>query len=336
MSHLDDGQIAELIDGQLGDPAARHADTCIECRDRVAAARRVQERARAILRSADSAEAPPPFAEVLTRAGYARRVWRRPYRALAWAATVALAAGIGWYGRALVWDEPSSAPLEVAQAAPSAPAVAAPAEGDADLPAPTRARPADPTPAPLGGIGAAAAGAGAPPPAGARDLVAMDRFQPPAPAPTSTGRADLREAAPERVEARSVVTAEEAQTLPWRSVTLDEAQALLGGDLQRVEGLRTLGYAVRAVRGGVEVRTEQRLESGSVLELLQRRADEPPVSVALPPPEAARQRVDPAAPSFAARQAATPAEAVRRGPFLITGRAPISLDSLRALLLRLH
>jgi hypothetical protein len=95
----------------------------------------------------------------------------------------------------------------------------------------------------------------------------------------------------------------------WRTVSLAEAELLLGGDVQHVAGLATLGHAVRAVRGGVEVRTEQVLARGTVLELLQRRS------------EAAVAEHDPQ---------------VRRGDFVITGRAPISLDSLRALLLRLQ
>ena len=94
----------------------------------------------------------------------------------------------------------------------------------------------------------------------------------------------------------------------WRAVTRDEAQILLGGGVQTVPGLQTLGYAVRPVPGGVEVRTELLLSSDAVLELLQRRALE----------------------------GVTEANAVRRGDFVISGRAPVPRDSLRALLLRLH
>jgi anti-sigma factor RsiW len=108
MSHVDEGLISAYLDGALdSDPAARravddHVARCDACRLRLDDERRLHQRARQILsQSGPESGSRPPFAEITARA--ARQSVRRPRRpwfgpqGLAWAATVALALGVGWY-----------------------------------------------------------------------------------------------------------------------------------------------------------------------------------------------------------------------------------------------
>src|SRR5438128_1643443 len=76
MSHIDEGRLAAYLDGEL--PAGSgelveielHVAACAECRKLLEDSLRHRNRARAILRSGVASKAePPPFEEILRRAG---------------------------------------------------------------------------------------------------------------------------------------------------------------------------------------------------------------------------------------------------------------------------
>ncbi|MEX0691931.1 MAG: hypothetical protein WD934_05030 [Gemmatimonadales bacterium] len=299
MLHLDDAVIAEYIDtAVISRDHERHLSACAECRVLVEDAVRVREQAKAILHRGLATADPPPFTGILARAGRTP-VRRRSYRGLAWAATVALAAGLGWYGRALVLPAPT--PVVTYIQVPVGESLIVMAEAPASEAPATPAAPA-PSPVTMADLaGPTTSGAGA----GTGTVGGIERL-PAAPPPERAFA--LRQAEPEAAQRLGRLREEQDAISDWRAVSLEEAQTMLGGDLQTVAGLQTLGYAVRAVRGGVEVRTEQVLGGGAVLELLQRRL----------------------------RDNLLAADAVRRGDFEVSGRAPIPRDSLRALLLRLQ
>jgi hypothetical protein len=149
MPHVDEGQIAALLDAQLPkeEVAAieRHLANCDECRNLVAETRRSSDRARAILRTAmGRGRAAPSFEDVLERSkirGGHRSQGRRLSRLskLAWAASVVLAIAVGWFARdsrlidemlpPVASDISTTAPAEAMPQPPAAPAITAPAPG---------------------------------------------------------------------------------------------------------------------------------------------------------------------------------------------------------------
>lgn len=119
MSHVDEARLHAYLDGlerpadgRSGGPADRvavesHLAACAECRARLAEVREVRERAASLLAVASPAPArQPEFADVLARAGRSvrrRRVMQiNRLTALGWAATLVLAAGIGWIARGAI------------------------------------------------------------------------------------------------------------------------------------------------------------------------------------------------------------------------------------------
>ncbi|MEJ2216689.1 MAG: zf-HC2 domain-containing protein [Gemmatimonadota bacterium] len=184
MSHVDDGLLHAYLDGALHaeDPAEaerveRHLAVCDDCRARLEAARGLRAEADALLEGATPAELDmPPFETIAARAA-ARATKagvpdpdrptdagggdgvggtpRRPRRfvvtrTLAWAASIVIALGMGWWARELAYQpgglpqasmerqEPAQGTAEVAQslqvARPRAADAAAPAEGAAKAP----------------------------------------------------------------------------------------------------------------------------------------------------------------------------------------------------------
>src|SRR5438067_8857163 len=128
MSHVDDGILHSYLDGELSAAEAREVDAhvahCPDCRRRVDEERALIARAAELLAVATPPDrARPPF-----RAGDVKaptRLWWQVRLPLTWAATVALALGIGTYlGRDV-------------QRAPEAEAV----RSTAATPPPTRAEP---------------------------------------------------------------------------------------------------------------------------------------------------------------------------------------------------
>src|SRR5713226_1960435 len=128
MSHVDDGLLHAYLDGELPASEAErlqaHIAECAECRARL-------EEERALIRRAGElfALAEPPARDVPPfRAGDRRppvRVWWQVRFPLAWAATVVLAVGMGWYLGGMALSRSPSATLARDSLAPSAPAAGA-------------------------------------------------------------------------------------------------------------------------------------------------------------------------------------------------------------------
>lgn len=131
MSHIAEGLLHAHLDGALGSDEAAwksaetHLETCGDCRRRFEEARELRETAGEILARVDAEYEPSPaFADLVAeadarrrdnagvpsaidapagraRAGAGRPWWNSPVK-LAWAASLVLALGAGWMGRALL------------------------------------------------------------------------------------------------------------------------------------------------------------------------------------------------------------------------------------------
>lgn len=109
MSHVDEGLLHALLDGALEGSAELpdiegHLEHCAECRARLAEARTLRDRTAGLLDGVPAGDiVMPPFAEVVARRGPRTKrptVFRMNRLAgLGWAATIALAVGIGWLAR---------------------------------------------------------------------------------------------------------------------------------------------------------------------------------------------------------------------------------------------
>lgn len=118
MSHVDEGMLHAYLDGEL--PADErttleaHLAQCDACRGRLVEERALLERASALLGAARPVERPAPAFEQLRR-GPKRSLWR-VRTPVAWAASIALALGLGYvlrdvgaYRRAPLADSPAPA-----------------------------------------------------------------------------------------------------------------------------------------------------------------------------------------------------------------------------------
>ena len=132
MPHVDDGQLHALLDGAFDDREARslhaHLETCAQCATRLEQERALRERATGILAAAQPMRlATPPFDAVLQQARQRptrNLFWAAPAR-LAWAATIVVALGVGWFANDLLRLD--NARREQAAEGFSAPPPAAPA-----------------------------------------------------------------------------------------------------------------------------------------------------------------------------------------------------------------
>jgi hypothetical protein len=368
MRHLDDGRIAELIDTadrRAGGPAdvEAHLAECAACRERVEEARRIAERARAILATAVpavSTAAPiPSFEEVLYRAGRARRrASGLRIRSLAWAATVVIAGGLGWYARGELLDAGRAAAPVVAESGPSMnPTVPAevpsvPPFTDSQVKADGRGGAAGaPAPVPSRtGQDSDRAREGFTPVANRReaDQVGKAATTPPAQPPARSDEAErlaLRQAAPPAAEPAPVagalapelrrqVAAEEDRLV----LTGQAAERVLGGRVASVDGLPIETYYRLPTEPDV-VYTEQRLPDGRVLRLQQQRlrlprAAPPPAPMAMVQAEAARK----AEPAAASRDSTTvvSVDTVEVGGLRVIVRGAVPADSLRELVRRIR
>ncbi len=101
MSHVDEGTLHAYLDGELpsGERTAleAHLADCATCRANLTEEQALRERATALLGSARPAERPAPPLEQLRRESK-RAPWH-VRRSFAWAASIALALGIGYYLR---------------------------------------------------------------------------------------------------------------------------------------------------------------------------------------------------------------------------------------------
>lgn len=382
MSHVDEGTLHAYLDGELeivqpGATAAleAHVAACDECRARLEDERRIRDRAHAILgHAAPAALDVPPFDVVLRRArgdttdGGAAPTSRprRPFIPLAWAASIALALGAGWWARemalapedaafrvetmdqeAATGTAPVPPPVAAAPQALSAGSAATQADAstkpsDATQAGPAAAREAEPalaagraedvSIAPTALQRGAIAATHARQRADSAERARVSAFAPP-PAADSGGVAAEPELPTLKVTTTvhaAAVTAAEA--VAWSAVDRSEAERRLGGKLLLAEGLEVASIEVADSAGLPLARSRQTIAPGVVLELLQRPAQRAVVAESAVEEAAAPRRLTPAAAPDASR-----AELVlERNGFLLTLRAGVSQDSLRALAARLR
>ncbi|CAN5804428.1 hypothetical protein BH23GEM9_BH23GEM9_16910 [soil metagenome] len=146
MPHVDEGILHAYLDGglqSLSDAGAipggatvadieTHLRSCVDCRSLLEAERAVRERAGIVLRDAAGVAADVPPFEMLTRTpATTTSVRHRSWVPMAWAASVMLAVGAGWWGsevwRAGQWSDFDAAEMTAPGAATRA-ASAAPDE----------------------------------------------------------------------------------------------------------------------------------------------------------------------------------------------------------------
>ncbi|GIW53420.1 MAG: hypothetical protein KatS3mg081_2775 [Gemmatimonadales bacterium] len=329
MQHLDEGRIHAYLDSELSgderEAVELHLAACASCRERLQAEREIKESAAAILQAAAPPSLDiPPFSQVQERSEQIHEQRRRGLSRgtkLAWAATVVLALGIGWYARELAVDRQrvrEVAVLEPIEARPATPQPAAPAAAEEPAPA-TEREPIATPPAQLPAAGLA------PPAAGRTPEIAAETR----PEIAAETRKDLRALAALAVE--SVPAAEAApagdqtrSATGWTEVDQEEAERRLNGPLAGIPGARTISIRAGRRDGITVVRSLQVLESGVTVELEQAPS---PGGV----PAAPRQREPVAAPGFGSQGVST----LWNG-FLVVGRGPLPADSLMALLGRLQ
>ncbi len=268
MSHLDEGTLTALFDGELAaearQQAERHLADCADCRRQYEEIRGFAGEAEALVESLQPAPVPAPGQAA--RAARTRPGWER-YRPLAWAATLVLAAGLGWSASTLRLARPEGGPSgdESARPGPAAPALLAlpdeqtaetPAR-DAPPPAATReddaARRQTAPPAAQAAIGAAKATAT--PPAGAADA-SLNRAVREEPAPAADLAAGMAaaeqplQARPAEARARRDAAATAAG---YREASLEEVVRVLGGTVKLIDGMQParveLGPAERVAGG---------------------------------------------------------------------------------------
>jgi len=286
MRHLDEGQVQALLDRELDSGAEREIDDhlrqCPTCASRV-------EEARRLLREADALiamlEPPGPHTRLAAELQRQPRLFRdrvERYRRLAWAATIVLAVGLGYYGGSLRRGDGTavSLPATVQPSPPSAAAdrsrVAEPTSAETKVtqtvespspPGPERAR--EPS-VPEVKRAQSAEQPVAPSPSRANDqITSLDQrsgptgaeraFAPPA-EPARTTNEGVRPGAPSAGASRDIASARSPATaLPGsrradllkdakasEPVSLDEAVAQLDGTIRLIDGMRPLRVLVTA------------------------------------------------------------------------------------------
>ena len=332
MSHVDDGTLHAYLDGELP-PVERgrleaHVAECSTCRTQLDEERALVERASRLLGFAQPPEraAPPPPLHQLRQPA---RGWR-PRVPIAWAASVVLALGLGYYlgGTSFSRLPPAAAsrvgdsvaPLTgyALQERPASPAAGRPPSGPR-----TEPRAADQVAARRDELADRAAANARPESIGvASGVVAIQPqagLRPASPAPVPSAAVSSSQAADLPDERGRLVGTE------WPIIRPGPARDLLGADPVGVPGL-----AVRSIRRsptGEVVLVEQALDSATVIQLFQRRADAEPAR--------RREMARFAAPAAAAegeRRDATERMARFVGSLRVEIAGPLSADSLNRLL----
>jgi Putative zinc-finger len=305
MSHVDDGTLHAYLDGELSPPEAQgveaHVAQCPACRERLAEERALIARATELLaRAAPPERDLPPF-----RPGDSQppvRLWWQVRLPLAWAATIALALGIGTYvgerkvGRPLLEQVPPATPTTVAdRLAPNAPpsAIARTRDNEAALKrqrAPERRGRASQPAAPPDSVAAveekrkeeripqasadsiavresnALAVRESPPTvAGGQHMAA--KAAAPAPAPAAPAPAP----APTPGHLGMMRVGDHGYTLKGDLIGVDSARALLGRDPLVVPDAPILGMYRARMLGYSGVIVEQALDSSTVIEVINAR-----------------------------------------------------------------
>jgi hypothetical protein len=273
MSHVDDGTLHAYLDGELA-PVERervkgHLAACQGCRGRLAEEQAIIERAGRLLdlaAPATSAVAPP--LHTLRR----RPAWWQLRRPLAWAATVVLAVGLGWFlrgGTVGVSEQPVEARPE---AAPVAKSVGQAAAGEPIREPLSAAVPVRPAQVPSTGPEAAAdrvVPPASPPPVAAK--LAPSRQNEPVAAAVQAGSVESMPTADEEASARS-----DRARLPstWTLVDSATASDVLGRVPATIPG-----RPVRALRRGPgaipQIAVEQDMGGGVFVVLIEQAAQGP-------------------------------------------------------------
>jgi hypothetical protein len=350
MQHLDDALIAEWVDGAVPPESQQHAaiaahvERCDECRARVDEERALAGHVRQLLGVAAPPERVPPFEQVLHRAGTTARPAPSsgfPWRRLAWAATLVVAGGVGWYARGLVipsGSDGTAAPAQMASRAATAPVETVPADSVAGHATAAAA------PTAVGGVArreeAAAPGRSTqtPPPReavadrviaaeaqAADERVAARRDAAPPPAPAAV---EPRPFGQVRERFENELRMQKVAADFWVTTTRTDAERILGHPLLTLPDRPVVGIELAADSGAVRVR--QSLDERTILELVQsRQADVPTLAAEGVAARAAAPR------EGFARNASPTVEAVVDG-LRIVASAPLSADSLRVLLVKLR
>lgn len=289
MSHVDDGTLHAYLDGESTAVEREHLEAhlagCAACRARLEEERVLIERAGRLLGLAAPPErASPPFHE-LRRPRRGGGGYRLP---LAWAATLALAVGIGWYSRG--WIRTPERDQLQQKVAVETPSPAASAEPPAQAPAAPSGH-VEPRPnRPTGEVrmrGSADALT-----TGAAQDMPRAGLPESTPVVTAAGAVARLEAETARPDLRAAVAPVPAAPAPivlvdgrriydesaihrmsttWPVIEPQRARDLLGEDPAVIPG-----YAVRALRSNPAARSEivveQMVDTGLVL-LFERRSD---------------------------------------------------------------
>jgi len=340
MSHVDDGILHSYLDGELTPAEARGVDAhlaqCPECRRRVDEERALIARAAELLAVATPPDrALPPF-----RAGDVKaptRLWWQVRLTLAWAATVALALGIGTY----LGSDVKRAPEAEAARSTAATTPTRPEPPKQEL---ARRETHVATP---GAARTTAAAPPAPPQARARvDNIALPRPEPMMSADrAAAGVADSvrLEERPARIALRKESGNGRSQWQKGGAISIDSARRVLGTDPLVVPGVPIEAlYRGRAIGYADVVIVEQALDATTMIEVINARtAPQLLDQVVVASAPAARPELAPAADSLAtvakrpAPLAAKAAGQVRPDLFRDV-RGPLSADSLAALRRRLQ
>jgi len=344
MSHVDDGMLHAYLDGELAPVDARgvdaHVAQCPDCRRRLDEERALIARAAELLALATPPDRQvPPF-----RAGDVKapaRVWWRVRLPLAWAATVALALGIGSYlGREAT--PARQAELATDRAAARARSLARrefrpEARGTVRTPPAAASAPAAVSPAP--------------------GLARVDNIARPRPEPVESKAEGKR---PRELAAKIAVRkAASDERDAWQKgdvISLDSARHVLRGDPLVVPGVPVEAFYVgRGVGYSAVVIVQQALDSTTMIEVINARAAplrlDQVVVAGAPAPTAVADSASAAERSLAYRALAADSleafpkgaaprpvrAAVQPSPNLFRDvRGPLSPDSLAALRRRLQ
>jgi hypothetical protein len=376
MPHVDEGQLHALLDGAYDEREARsihdHIAACAECAARLEMEQALRARASTILADAQPIRlGVPPFETVLEKASTVQRArFRMPGPTkLAWAASLVLALGLGWFSSSLTSNYqtemmPSSQVQPLEEYPPAAPPAPAPPPAPRAEPQGTAVQEAarrneDATVAQAKGF------------ARATPSVAEVKKESVGRAFTGEGvrrAADVsaNSAADQTLAGRAVVSAAGApptagavaggrssaerltSSALWQTVTLQDAQNIAGRPILLVPGQVVSDVAVSRDGGPVRVRVTQRLNDNSTLELMQEPAPIAMSESMVTAPQQQRQRQQ----SAAAQRQDARSPGLPIGPrsdgvagwemkvvqsgVLVTGRADIPTDSLRAFMSRIR
>lgn len=300
MQHLDDGVLHALVDGEVGSadlpPIRAHLEACSDCAARLESARLLAGEADQLVDAIELPERTQAPSGVPVRPAGGGRLGRR----LAWAASVALAAGLGYAGgrgsppeagvpTAVVMTPTGTVPsaAEPASEQPEVRTVAGPTsqpqttKGSREVTASARQEmPATPAPSPAPAAQLAAEQNEAP---AARDAEAPAVGGVNAPVAAGRVAADAKTAESKMAFRREAAPA-------FEEVSLAEAVRRLGGTLRQVEGL----VPVRLEAAGPTVRVIYPLSSGELVLEQRRQGDSVAVRLVAPglsPDSLARLRV---------------------------------------------